>query len=780
MEHHTKTMAHKWERHYPTTKTTISVAMVVIGACFIVSLVIAWPQKFSSDVFNSRLLYHTIIDIEDYFTCSPDYQKFVIDEPSQEDRLVSMYLFNVTNTRDTIEQGYKPTVEEVGPFGYRKHTYKYDISFETSDSLNVTFKEYTLLKEVTDLFSCQRMFFKLDRSFAQTFSNPCENDRCICKSHDAVLTAVNPLYLKLFWSETPHTILSYYSQVVMKTVLDSMENGFVKAARAHLLPNAMEEIMMFRQQMQSGTLLKEIFSNLYVNYSMSEVSSKILNGDVSFPKLTTCGLEKFGLSTCTLSFGERFNFLRELAINKHNLNASTFHLPSSIIPIIDPTSEISIVNTDFGIPMWAALCKFQGIVEFNGGIGYTMITSEEMKIAYDRFIRTLAAYDANIDPKDVTQEQYLASEVIINGISFHLAYYYINGQKAKLLELTYDEYNTQYTPVTCSPMGIKCIWQWGFMMKYYGATLNLGPKLSFSLVDTGSKVNTNPNNVLFPGNSARYYNVFTFCHRYGNSMNYIQSDSECPATDISYTYDDSLIFQPAGLWGAEFGINGVNKTFLRWSFSRQSKSVKEQYFSVACNVSTLLHKVYREETPFHDEYVIRYINKFKDPALNHTFVVGQWEDLGYAQWGGGYITQAIVGVRSMYQVVRDGMWIFGRKDYWNKLYEFSTWAARNGFPNAYLTNVKDSKLLMYTLASDDAAGIKFRAHMIYRATTWIGNGNDFINFVGKVGEVAFIDEATNADFNCDSESTSKACELLATTIYSSADNCNIGELFYFT
>jgi hypothetical protein len=121
------------------------------------------------------------------------------------------------------------------------------------------------------------------------------------------------------------------------------------------------------------------------------------------------------------------------------------------------------------------------------------------------------------------------------------------------------------------------------------------------------------------------------------------------------------------------------------------------------------------------------------------------------------------------------MWVFGRADYWNKLYEFSTWAARNGYPNAYLFNVHDAKLLMYTLARDDDEGIKFRTHLIYRATTWIGNGIDYINSVGDIGDVAFIDEATNADFKCDQEATSEACNLLATTVYSSADNCDIGK-----
>ena len=45
-----------------------------------------------------------------------------------------------------FDRGYKPAVVEVGPFGFEKFTYKYDITFGSDDEDSyVSYKEYSVL-----------------------------------------------------------------------------------------------------------------------------------------------------------------------------------------------------------------------------------------------------------------------------------------------------------------------------------------------------------------------------------------------------------------------------------------------------------------------------------------------------------------------------------------------------------------------------------------------------------------------------------------------------------
>lgn len=777
MEHHQKGIARKWQRHFRETKTTVAIALMIFGLCFLASFVCLWPQKFSADVFNSRLLYHTIIDIEDYFTCSPDYQKFVIYEPSQEEKLISIFMFNVTNAADTIQQGYKPHVVETGPYGYLKYTYKYDVSFDTSDSLNVTFKEYTLLKEATDPYACQRMFFKLDRNVGSSFTNLCYNGVCKCRDHSEELTTINALFLKFMWADTTHKLFSHFSQEVMEKVVNLMEYDFVNATKAHLVPIAYQEIFLFRQQMQISHFLNTSFSNLMKTYTIPEISTKML----SLNQYTTpCGLSKHGISTCPISIGDGLKILF-LNAQRAGLNASTMSLPSSVADFIDPLNTYSFLNNDYGLPMWLAICWKLGYVTYNSGTstysGYTMISPHEISQGYTNFIEILAMKSYNITtPNNITDTQLIESKIIIDSIAYWLGNSYVKPYESITLELVFQEFGTVGTPVACAPLGEKCIWQWAYM-RTHGMQHVLSRGMISSLIDIVTKVNTNPNNLYYDGNSPSFYNTFAFCERYHQSVDYKTSDEMCELTDLSHTYNDALLLHPAGLWGIDYGITSLNMTYVQFKYKQQSKAVRSEYFLHSCNISSLIFKYYREETDFHDIFVVKYLNKYKEVSLNHTFTVGKWEEIGWAQWGGGYVTNALLGVRSTYQIERNGMWVFGQKNYYNILLEYATWANKYGFPNAYISDVYEARDLMHTLSRNSITGNAFREHLSYRATTFIGDGENFINDIGNIGEVTYIEESIYANFSCTGDNTA-ACNSLNKVTVSSGANCDTLEALY--
>ena len=77
---------------------------------------------------------------------------FITYEPNPEENFLSLFIFNITNTKEVITTGYKPKIFQTGPYGYTKSTYRYDISFETDDSDHVTYKEYSMLNEIGNTF----------------------------------------------------------------------------------------------------------------------------------------------------------------------------------------------------------------------------------------------------------------------------------------------------------------------------------------------------------------------------------------------------------------------------------------------------------------------------------------------------------------------------------------------------------------------------------------------------------------------------------------------------
>jgi hypothetical protein len=92
-------------------------------------------------------------------------------------------------------------------------------------------------------------------------------------------------------------------------------------------------------------------------------------------------------------------------------------------------------------------------------------------------------------------------------------------------------------------------------------------------------------------------------------------------SDLSYTFNDAEVNQPAGLWGVNNGINSINQTYLNFQYKRQPSNVKTRYIEFSCNMSTLQYEIFPMMTSFHDEYVIRYLNLNKDPLFTHVFEV---------------------------------------------------------------------------------------------------------------------------------------------------------------
>jgi hypothetical protein len=185
-----------------------------------------------------------------------------------------------------------------------------------------------------------------------------------------------------------------------------------------------------------------------------------------------------------------------------------------------------------------------------------------------------------------------------------------------------------------------------------------------------------------------------------------------------------------------------------------------------------MQHTYRNTTDYHDNYVVKFLNKYKDPAFSHNFTVGNWTDLGIAQFGGGFVTYALASVRSTYMLVRDGMWRIGADNYFYNFIEYSSWATKQGYPQAWIYSVDDARLLLHSLARRDATGVALRRHLAYQSTTYFGDGRTFIRGVGALGDVAFTIESNTNSFACTGENA-EVCSLLNTFYDSSYAECQV-------
>jgi hypothetical protein len=172
MDHHNQGIKRKLERRYSESTGIVASIFFIIGSSFFISLVFFWPQKYSSDVFNSRLSYHLTTDVDDYSTCNKDYRNFIVDEPTVDDAMMTFYVFNVTNPSNVLSRGFKPLLEEIGPYGYKKSTYKYNVTFNPNDDSDISFQEYIELQYQSDPLVCRKNYFRIGRAEGQVI-DPC-------------------------------------------------------------------------------------------------------------------------------------------------------------------------------------------------------------------------------------------------------------------------------------------------------------------------------------------------------------------------------------------------------------------------------------------------------------------------------------------------------------------------------------------------------------------------------------------------------------------------------
>lgn len=756
MEGLVKGMAGKRERHFNESKTVLSIAFMLFGAVACFCLVMIWPQSYLIKVFNSKLTYHLIMDVEDYFTCNKEYIGFVIDEPDPSYSMYTIFVFNVTNSADVLERGNKPEMAETGPYGFVKYTYKYDISFDDPErSTTVTYKEFSILQTVDDPAACEKMYFRMDRDLLQ--ADPCANGACECKAYDSLVTIINPLLLKIIYDEGTSEIIAQHGVEVFSEIQKVLEDPFTEAVRAHMVPRAFKEVFLFRTQSQAGVLVRAAVISLLQSYTLDQIANTNFGA-------SSCGMAPYGITGCP--------FQPYVTIQTAKIGDIPTASYPSIAPLLNASNSLSILHLDTGFPRLLGVAWALGLVEFNSLSGYSSVTVQQMLEQNEVLVDFLATSAFN---SSYTANQKLGSQRMLTALAKFIVKEYLSDRTTKMQSMAYDEFLTGYDIVPCNPLGETCIWQYGYLKQYRGMKQTLSLTLAKQLIDLTTETSTNPANLYKDKNAPKWYNVYLYC----TDVQTFESEYDISCTDLPYTFTDGMVSQPAALWGKETERITDNLTQLAVDFKNQPASLRNSYYHLSCNISVLLHDVYRNSTDFHDHFVVRFLNKYKDPNFSHNFTVGNWNDLGIAQWGGGFVTYALVNVRSVYQMVRDGMWRIGKENFNEAQIEYGAWAAKQGFPHAWIYSVDDARTLLHALARRDSTGVALRRHIAYQSTTFMGDGKTFIRGVGNIGDRTFITEANKNSFACDGENE-EPCRLMNVFYNSSYAQCQVIQNLYTT
>ncbi|RYG70160.1 hypothetical protein EON64_00895 [archaeon] len=458
MEAQPKTMQQKKARHYPETKIVLAASLMIFGVSFIFSLVILWPQSLLVDIFNERLTYHLMLDNEDYFTCDQQYQDFVVDRPTEDFQMLSFYVFNVSNAYEVIERGDQPVVTETGPYAFVKYTYKYDILFNDEDN-TITYKEFSYLNEITDPDACEKMFYRLEKDYVQ--NDPCADSKCLCKDIDSIITIVNPLFLKILWEDTAFDLLALYSVEVFQTQKQLLNGPFLEAVRGHMVSRAYKEIYLFRIDMAVGQMLITAYN--YMRTTLGRTDEEIALVSSADPY---CGLDVYGVPStvnCALAPLSFFSTLRPPSMLDSDI-PSRSHL-------FNPSNDIAVTNTSYGLPRFLGLAFYYGFVDFNSKSGYTMVNSTTLQLVEDEFIIKLGYLAWGT--YNLTAEKRAGCKLAVQSVAWQLGKGFLSVYRSNTVVTrnVYIEFNSTYEPVICAPMGEKCVYQYGYMQYQRGGGL---------------------------------------------------------------------------------------------------------------------------------------------------------------------------------------------------------------------------------------------------------------------------------------------------------------------
>eukprot|EP00596_Hydrurales_sp_CCMP1899_P002850 CAMPEP_0119050940 /NCGR_PEP_ID=MMETSP1177-20130426/72714_1 /TAXON_ID=2985 /ORGANISM="Ochromonas sp, Strain CCMP1899" /LENGTH=87 /DNA_ID=CAMNT_0007029967 /DNA_START=1145 /DNA_END=1405 /DNA_ORIENTATION=+ len=87
-----------------------------------------------------------------------------------------------------------------------------------------------------------------------------------------------------------------------------------------------------------------------------------------------------------------------------------------------------------------------------------MADAGDFDLLADKISNELAISSFGEDYASISPKIKFASLMVVRSIAYYLVTYYLNPHKDVLIDLVYEEWIEEFSPVACDPLGRKCVW----------------------------------------------------------------------------------------------------------------------------------------------------------------------------------------------------------------------------------------------------------------------------------------------------------------------------------
>lgn len=800
-------MQKKWDRHFKG-RTRLIAQWCVMGSILIVLVnCVLWPQFLFVETFNSIMEFELVLDQQDADANDWTYRRFQIPQIEKNSAIHKFYLWHVQDPEivvDLVGVGSKLALREKGPFTVRQVKQRYDVSFSGEDSQFMKWKEWDYFEEVTDPNVCIEMFQRTTLGLDGAWDMSCPGENChYCQDWDTEVTVVNPTMIKMIQQYGSEHILAVLSQPAFALTELYLTQSFPTAVKAQKSEDAFEAVFMYRKAVMTLRLLQDSYALVLSNNGSSVTHKQFtLNSDESDVHCGDPDVDGFG-GRCPWGAGREVNSMK----NRWDVNGTSELTEEDVQWMFDESWAFSLFNESVGMPLWISAARYLNVIKdslFESSswenvddrsgprAAFLLLANETFNLGYSRSIQHARAK--------------------VNGVViFVFNNWYTSGLVHSRASAEWASTNSSSTvacdaggyysgwqmPVSIPGAGLqrnfsvyRCNWALAPFIEYYKNqssgywhTTELNISLAAELVDPDRVSLANELGVLMDQNRNDLWEAYRYCNATSVGMSTGCAGMEDAVSMAQMSFPKRLALQN----GEDF----------------QGSNNRKKFQDLTCALAAWLFEGWSQNNRWMDEYVMHWMTQ-RHPAFE--FSADHMEDLGYAQFAGGYVTEALFDEPGVASIMYSGYWKFAPEDYqvgswtlkkavWktgeeDRTFfwkvgtspEFHVSAIKKGFPFMNLT-VADGATLLQVLATDNAESIAFRKHMTQAHNTYYCNGPGMQVHSGNggkydcdPGEAFFTVWNPYADFSWDSPKAEFDADAIDYKFFSQEELLDLGQL----
>jgi CD36 family len=633
-------MALKRQRHYLGQRwMLLGKTATLCGIMIFAAMCLLWSQVLYPLVLNAKVAFEVVIDAKDQAAQSPSYMAFLqglgVEEQQQQHSqyaLHSFYVWNVTNTLEVLQLGYKPQMQQVGPYGYVKREQKYDVQFsEGDDSATVSYKQWHYLDPVAEPSDCAAMHYRIGRAKLDMNDADCANSTCDCRPFAAAandtVTVVNAPFMRLLHEETPQGLLASTAQEAFAHIEQSLTGEFLTAVKSAFLPERLDAAWRYRRAAATSALLQTVYQSIAAASSAAAARSAFIAAGTA-DATVSCGAVSVPLhSTCPWGVGQHIiDAAAELGVPAPATVALTAAEADHLLGLRASALQGALTSAALGVPLWVAAGRHLAMpnVYTNSYKWPTRSPGEpDDAVQWQALVTLLCSWEpaesGTLPPTDGSLE-HLQCQAKVQGVAHWL--YTVWYTESSLGGAVAAEWisTSSSSALPCDIALQSCSWSIGASLNTQGLSAAAAQRIADPALADFSNL----------------LSVHTFA-----GLNYwadAQAYCTAPSTACAELSAEVRLAAEVALPAALAAADGAAAADLA------------VYLPQVCAVSDYLFRLWAADSLWLSGAVAQYASTALQtelagdaPALSATDLSG----LGYAQWAGGHTTRMLYGLPSL-------------------------------------------------------------------------------------------------------------------------------------